>query len=103
MYFRVIIHGFWNSHNSRINKAMKEVYMNDYDINLIIVSYGRVSRDTCYKIARSRVKLLGKKIAEFLDSVLGDDEWQWRNLVLVGHSLGCHTAGGDLLKHYKTY
>lgn len=92
--FRVIVHGFWNSHTSRVNRAMKEVYLNDYDVNLIIVNYSRVSRDTCYKIARSRVKLLGEKIAMFLDSILGDDEWQWRNLVIVGHSLGCHTAGG---------
>jgi hypothetical protein len=94
--FRVIIHGFWNSYNSKINKAMKKVYMNDYDVNLIIVNYSKVSRDTCYKIVRSRVGLLGRKIAEFLDEILGDDEWQWSNLVVVGHSLGSHTAGGWL-------
>lgn len=93
----MIVHGFWNSHNSRINKAMKEAFLNDYDVNLIIVNYSRVSRDTCYKIARSRVGLLGRKIAEFLDSVFDDDEWQWQNLVVVGHSLGCHTAGSKLV------
>lgn len=96
LIYRVIVHGFWNSHNSRINKAMKDVYLIGYDVNLIIVNYSRVSRDTCYKIARSRVKILGEKIAEFLDSILGDDEWQWRNLVIVGHSLGCHTAGSKM-------
>jgi hypothetical protein len=94
--FRVIIHGFWNSYNSKINKAMKKVYMTDYDVNLIIVNYSKISRDTCYKIVRSRVGLLGRKIAEFLDEILGDDEWQWSNLVIVGHSLGSHTAGGWL-------
>lgn len=91
---RVIIHGFWNSHNSRINKALKEVYLNNYDVNIIIVNYSRISRDICYKIARSRISLLGKKIAKFLDSILGDEEWQWKNLIVIGHSLGAHTAGG---------
>jgi hypothetical protein len=103
---RVVIHGFWNSHNSRINKALKAAYLQNYDVNLIIVNYSRISRDVCYKIARSRVDMLGKKIAKFLDVVLGEDEWQWRNLILVGHSLGAHTAGGNLknenieLHHY---
>lgn len=92
---RVIIHGFWNSHKSKINKAMKEAYSNHYNVNLIIVNYSRISRDVCYKIARSRVGLLGRKIAAFLDSVLDKDEWQWKNLVIVGHSLGGHTAGGE--------
>ena len=95
---RVIIHGFWNSHNSRINKAMKEVYENHYDVNLVIVNYSRISRDVCYKIARSRVPILARKIAYFLDKLLGDDEWQWKNLIVIGHSLGGHTAGGEFWK-----
>lgn len=90
---RVVIHGFWNSHNSRINKALKKAYMENYDVNLIIVNYSRVSRDSCYKIARNRLDLIGRKIANFLDIVLGDDAFQWKNLVLVGHSLGSHTSG----------
>lgn len=93
---RVIIHGFWNSHNSRINKSMKKIYLSDFDVNLIIVNYSRISRDYCYKIARGRVGMLGRKIAKFLDKVLGRDEWQWTNLILVGHSLGAHTAGGKI-------
>lgn len=92
---RVIIHGFWNSHNSRLNKAMKKAYLNNYDVNLIIVSYSKISRDVCYKIARSRIGLLATRIAAFLDSVLGEDEWQWKHLNIVGHSLGAHTAGGN--------
>lgn len=96
---RVVIHGFWNSHNSKINKALKEVYSNNFDVNLIIVNYSRISRDICYKIARNRVKLLGKKIAKFLDSILGDDEYQWKRLAVIGHSLGAHTAGGETYKN----
>lgn len=91
---RVIIHGFWNSHTSRINKAMKKVYLTHYDVNLIVVNYSRISRDVCYKIARGRVGLLGRKIAAFLDSVFGKDEWQWKHLNIIGHSLGGHIAGG---------
>lgn len=94
---RVIIHGFWNSHTSRINKAMKAAYLTNFDVNLIIVNYSRISRDVCYKIARSRVGMLGRKIASFLDHVLGTDEFQWENLAIIGHSLGGHTAGGENL------
>lgn len=91
---RVIIHGFWNSHNSQINKALQPIYTSNFDVNLIVVSYTVIARDSCYKIARNRVGVIGRRIAMFLDDVIGDDEWQWENLVLVGHSLGAHTAGG---------
>lgn len=90
---RVIIHGFWNSHNSRINKALRKVYTENFDYNLIVVSYSRVSRDVCYRIARSRVGILARRIAFFLDAVLGSNDWQWKNLIVIGHSLGAHTAG----------
>lgn len=92
---RVIIHGFWRSRTSSINKAMKAAYMSNYDVNLIIVNYSRISRDVCYKIARNRVGLLGKRIAWFLDQVLGTDDNLWKNLTIIGHSLGGHTAGGN--------
>jgi hypothetical protein len=91
---RMIIHGFWNSHNSQINRALKPLYVDNFDVNLIIVSYSVISKDSCYKIARNRVGVMGRRIARFLDDILGDDEWQWENLVIVGHSLGAHTAGG---------
>lgn len=94
---RMIIHGFWNSHNSQINRALKPLYVDNFDVNLIIVSYSAISKDSCYKIARNRVGVMGRRIARFLDDILGDDEWQWENLVIVGHSLGAHTAGGVLI------
>lgn len=93
---RVVIHGFWNSHNSKINKALKQAYFSNHDVNLIIVNYSGISRDDCYKIVRRRVKMLGRRIAKFLDEILGDDESQWESLMLIGHSLGSHIAGGEL-------
>lgn len=90
---RLVIHGFWNSQFSRINKALSEVYLSNLDVNLIVVNYSKISRDTCYKIARNRIGILAKRIAEFLDLLLDDDEWQWKNLYIIGHSLGAHTSG----------
>lgn len=93
---RVIIHGFWNSHNSQINKVLQPIYSDNFDVNLIVVSYTVIARDSCYKITRNRIGVLGRRVAMFLDDVLGDDAWQWENLVIVGHSLGAHTAGGEI-------
>ena len=92
-YCRIIIHGFLSSRNSKNNKAVQDIYLKSYDVNLIVVNYSRISQDTCYKIVRNRLRLLGKRIAGFLDLLLGDDKWQWENLVIVGHSLGSHVAG----------
>lgn len=92
---RVVIHGFWNSHRSKINKALKEEYYNSHSVNLIIVNYSGISRDDCYKIVRRRVTMLGRRIAKFLEHVLLDDESLWGNLTLIGHSLGAHIAGGE--------
>lgn len=94
---RVVIHGFWNSHSSKINKALKEKYFNNHDVNLIIVNYSGISRDDCYKIVRHRVSMLGRRIAKFLDEILLDDKSQWANLTIVGHSLGGHIAGGEFV------
>lgn len=85
---RVVIHGYWSGHDSKINRVLKEAFLSNFDVNLIIVNYSKVSRDSCYTISRSRVGFKGKKIAEFLDSILEDNDWQWKNLVIVGHSLG---------------
>lgn len=92
---RVIIHGFWNSHNSQINKVLQPIYANNFDVNLIVVSYTIIARDSCYKIARNRIGVIGRRVAMFLDDVIGDDASQWENLVIVGHSLGAHAAGSE--------
>lgn len=58
-----------------------------------LVAWGRGSKTFCYDWAKKRVKVVGSIVAEFLDFILGNDSLKWKQLTIVGHSLGAHIAG----------
>lgn len=57
------------------------------------MAWGRGSRTFCYDWAKKRVRIVGSVVAEFMDFILGSDPLKWKQLTIVGHSLGAHIAG----------
>lgn len=57
------------------------------------MGWGAGSKTLCYDWAKKRVRDVGKVVAEFLDNLLANDLSKWRQLTIVGHSLGSHIAG----------
>lgn len=90
---KVLVHGFLNGHESPINEKLKESYLKNHDVNVVVSSWGSGSKTLCYNWAVQRVELVGKMIGEFLNFLMDDDEYAWERLTIVGHSLGAHVAG----------
>lgn len=87
---RVIIHGFMGASDSSDFKEIEKAYRK-LDVNIVIVKWSRGS--LYYTAALDYVPKVGAQIAKFLDKHLGTNEKSWKDLKLVGHSLGAHIAG----------
>lgn len=56
-----------------------------------------------YNAAVLALKAIGKSIATYLNEKLGHDEVAWRNLTVIGFSLGTHISGRKLNNNMKIY
>lgn len=90
---KVIIHGYLNGADSTVNQVLTKSFLENFDVNVIIVSWGKVAKTWSYEWAALNTKEIGKVVAVFLDTLFEDDLAQWENLTVVGHSLGAHVAG----------
>lgn len=90
---KVIIHGYFNSRVSPVNKEITAAYLANYDVNVIVVDWSAGSMNLFYNIAAGRTTGVARTVAEFLDQLLDVDTKMWEQLTVVGHSLGAHIAG----------
>lgn len=60
------------------------------DFNIIVVDWLKLG---AYYDSYKFVPEVAGRVAEKLDEVLGNNEKAWRDLKIVGHSLGAHIAG----------
>jgi pancreatic triacylglycerol lipase len=90
---KVIIHGLFNNSTSKINTILVPSYLNNFDVNVLVVGWGLGANTPCYGWAVERSYRVGKVVAEFLDFLLGYDQDKWDQLTMVGHSLGAHICG----------
>ena len=98
---RVIIHGFMGASDTSDFKAIENAYRKRNNVNIVTVKWSKGS--IYYTAALLFVPVVGADIAAFLDKSLGTNDKAWRDLKLVGHSLGAHIAGfiGKKVKNGK--
>lgn len=79
-----------NGEFDAIESAYKKYHKGE--INLVIVkwSIGSMSYSAAQAYAKDRVAV---SLANYLDRKLSTNESVWRNLKIIGHSLGAHIAG----------
>lgn len=69
-----------------------DAFKNHHDVNVILVKWGAgfiLSYDSyVYNLPE-----IAKEVASYLDEILGDNSILWKNLTIVGHSLGAHLSG----------
>lgn len=90
---RVIIHGWQNSGNSPMIKTVSEAYLDKKDVMIMVVDWSLLAKEN-YLLARELTQDVGKITAEFLQYLIKDVKLvELKNVYLIGHSLGGHTAG----------
>lgn len=89
---RVFIHGWAGlSYSTKSFSIIKKTYENLFKVNIIDVRWNPGS--PLFHVAREYAMGVGKKVAKFLDRKLGRSLKPWRNLKIIGHSMGAHIAG----------
>lgn len=108
---RVLIHGwpglFGSISGSKadgmklIENAYKKHHSGEDEKNVVIVTWNPGS--IFFHVAREYCFVVADEIARMLDSSLGADETSWKNLIVIGHSIGSHIAGfvGKKVKNGK--
>ncbi|KAJ8974935.1 hypothetical protein NQ317_012915 [Molorchus minor] len=95
----VAIHGWQNDFSSPFATNIKLAILNKYDVNFIIVDWGRIAKMN-YVTAKYSVQEIGKYVGSFIENLASTyDVPLWR-ITVISHSLGAHIAGvaGTVLK-----
>ncbi|KAL9698114.1 hypothetical protein quinque_001555 [Culex quinquefasciatus] len=90
---RIIIHGWLNNGDSPLNDHLRKAYLYNWDYNVISVDWSACSSDLNYISATSCVRVVGQVVAKMLDYLHENRELSFRDVYLIGHSLGSHVAG----------
>lgn len=90
---RIIVHGFWNCHESDFCVKTRQMFLKRQNYNMITVDWqsGKYLHD--YPIARERIKPASEDLAKFIDFLCKQGGLNLQDLYLIGHSLGAHMSG----------
>ncbi|KAJ1519466.1 hypothetical protein ONE63_004752 [Megalurothrips usitatus] len=87
---KILVHG-WRGSVWR-TAELKDALLGKHDLNVILVNWRAV--DTIvYPVAAARVKVVAVQLAHVVQHLVDKQGLEGRDLHLVGHSLGAHTAG----------
>ncbi|XP_023026087.2 inactive pancreatic lipase-related protein 1 [Leptinotarsa decemlineata] len=87
-----IIHGWKNSHESKVNSLIRENTLNGHDINVFVVDWSPIASKT-YISAQGCVPKVGGFVADFVRSLQQNFKLNLSKVKFVGHSLGAHVCG----------
>lgn len=90
---RIVIHGWLNHADSRINHMLSNAYLARGNFNVFIVDWSAGASILNYVIARSRIFDVGHYVAQFIDFLRREENIDFSSITIIGHSLGAHTAG----------
>ncbi|KAI4468795.1 lipase [Holotrichia oblita] len=88
---KVIVHGWRNDHNSEMPQNLMKAYLENHDVNIVIVGWGYYSSTLNYLYAVKAKSLVARRIAEFILTNLHTDQVEL-NVHFIGHSLGAQVS-----------
>ncbi|KAG5878995.1 hypothetical protein JTB14_026799 [Gonioctena quinquepunctata] len=89
---KIIIHGFIDTPLSNWVKDMRDELLKSQDANVIVVDWAGGSLPL-YTQATANTRLVGLEIAYLINYLVNNYEVDARDIHIIGHSLGAHTAG----------
>ncbi|XP_030766603.1 pancreatic triacylglycerol lipase-like [Sitophilus oryzae] len=89
---KFIIHGFIDTPLSNWVKDMRDELLKAEDLNVIVVDWAGGSLPL-YTQATANTRLVGLELAYLINYLVKNYEMDPKNVHIIGHSLGAHTAG----------
>ncbi|XP_044765632.1 lipoprotein lipase-like [Coccinella septempunctata] len=87
-----IIHGWNNDYTSSVNTLVKGALLDNADVNVIVVDWGKLANKN-YFTARFSVRKIGQFVGQFINNITEKYKKSYKDFVIIGHSLGAHVAG----------
>uniref|UniRef100_A0A224XS44 Putative pancreatic lipase-like enzyme n=1 Tax=Panstrongylus lignarius TaxID=156445 RepID=A0A224XS44_9HEMI len=89
---KILIHGWKCFYGSAFNVLVKNAYLTQYDVNVIVVDWSKYSQ-LLYPYSRYLIVDIAEVIAKLVDKLCDEFGIDPDNIHIVGHSLGAHLAG----------
>ncbi|CAG9853866.1 unnamed protein product [Phyllotreta striolata] len=90
---KLITHGFLSSGASETCVDIKNNYLKNNDINVIIVDWGKIANNALYPIPATRTGEVADYVSQFLAFLVNEVGVKEDDIHFIGHSLGAQTAG----------
>ncbi|KAL4237011.1 hypothetical protein ACF0H5_005395 [Mactra antiquata] len=90
---KFIIHGYRDNGRESWVIRMKDALLQVEDVNVIIVDWRRGADKKDYNQAASNTRVVGALIANLITSLKVSASALYRDMHIIGHSLGAHIAG----------
>ncbi|XP_052774574.1 pancreatic triacylglycerol lipase-like [Mya arenaria] len=88
-----IIHGYRDNPYASWVTDMKDALLSQTDVNVVSVDWGRGADKSDYDQAAANTRVVGALIAQLLTALRDFRSLNYKDVHLVGHSLGAHIAG----------
>lgn len=90
---RILVHG-WNS-QGLLTPRFAEAYLvnGKHEVNFIALNWQKGSDTLDYFAARNRVMEVGQHLANLIDFLAEKHNLEFKDVMIVGHSLGAHISG----------
>lgn len=89
----MITHGWITNGNADWINQIKDAFLNQADVNVIVLDWRDDASNPTYLPAVRAVPGVGRALGNFLNFLFNTAGGSWNNVHLIGHSLGAHVMG----------
>ncbi|KAK9889978.1 hypothetical protein WA026_008789 [Henosepilachna vigintioctopunctata] len=87
-----ITHGWNNDHKSECNTELLDAILDTHDVNVLVTDWGSIAHEF-YIPAEQAVPDIGRFLGDFINQLVSKYGLSYKQVTLIGHSLGAHVAG----------
>lgn len=90
---KFVTHGWLSSGFSDTCLTIKNAYLDQSDLNVIVFDWGKIADNVIYLVPMQSVPLIAKYVSEFFNYLIDNYDVNLKDVHFIGHSLGAHISG----------
>jgi len=90
---KILFHGFSDNGDTLWTNTIKNAYLNTGSYNIISIDWQSSCEAPWYNTAVKNAKLVGQTAAQFMKHIVDFYQLDWKEIHILGASLGAHAAG----------